>query len=239
MQSAATALEGFTRSKPAAPGLARRLLALAGDEPAASAEPNLRAFQLLVLLHLAVERASSAIALAARGGSAGHTLLAAGIALVCVASLLAWRKPATARTATFAALAAQLVFVSAAFPHNANHDLLVVLALGLVALLDLRRPEEREVLLQSLRWMTLIILFATGLQKLLHGTYFFGEYLAVRIAHSDSFAALFQYALPEAEFLRLRSLGANPGVAGAALFLGSASGALPEAGTGPYRVHSP
>ncbi len=57
--------------------------------------------------------------------------------------------------------------------------------------------------------MTLIVLFSTGLQKVLYGTYFQGEFLAWKIAHSDRFTTFWQYVVSAEEIDRLRRLAAG------------------------------
>ena len=68
--------------------------------------------------------------------------------------------------------------------------------------------------------VTVIFFFYSGLQKLLHGRYFDGQFLAYVTATEGRFAQLFQFIMPAAEFERLRELGS------------------PQVGSGPYRVDS-
>jgi len=224
---------------PAAASGPTRLLALAAGDPRTASAANLRAFLGLVLLHLAAERAGNALAYGlAPGAPAGWLAYALAIAAAAGAALVLAVATERLRTAAAVGFAAQLAFAAVAFPNSANHDALLLMVLAVLWGFDPRRPAERELALSVCRWIAAIVLFATGLQKLLYGTYFHGEYLAVGIAHSDTFAAVFQYLLPGDEFLRLRGLGHDPSTLGLSLFAGSKAGALPAPGSGPYRVES-
>jgi hypothetical protein len=231
--------EEWARGQPL-PGRVGRLLGLTlGDEirPRAAA---IRAFAVIALFHLATERGGMALSYAGSPSvSIGWWLFAVSMGLLSVGALVLGLHPAHQRKGLVLGFATQLVYVVAAFPMNANHDLLVLLVLGLASAFDLERDDERQVLLACARWVMVIVLFTTGVQKLMYGTYFHGEFLGVRIAHSDTFAAAFQYLLPEEEFLRLRGLGDDPTTQGVALFAGERIGHLPEPGTGTYRVQSP
>lgn len=116
-------------------------------------------------------------------------------------------------------LAAWMVFWI--FPMTANHSFLVLVLLGLSSFLDSEQPEEEALLLQSLRWVAVLIFVWAGLQKALHGLYFRGEFLAWMIGHGvERWADVFGWLLPSGEVERLRG--------------------LPRywTGAGPYRVES-
>jgi hypothetical protein len=222
------------------PGRAGRLLALALGDDTRRGAAALRAFAVIALFHLATERGAMALSYAGSPTvSMGWWLFAVSIGLLSLGALVLGLQPAYQRKGLVLGLATQLVYVAVAFPLNANHDLLVLLVLGLACAFDLERDDERQVLLACARWLMVIVLFTTGVQKLMYGTYFHGEFLGVRIAHSDTFAAAFQYLLPEQEFQRLRGLGEGPTTQGLSLFAGERIGHLPAPGTGSYRVDSP
>jgi hypothetical protein len=46
-----------------------------------------------------------------------------------------------------------------------------------------------------------------GVEKILHGTYFHGTYLAFAISQSDRFARAFEPLMSQAEFARLQAIG--------------------------------
>lgn len=120
-------------------------------------------------------------------------------------------------------IVAALVFVHMAvtFPFTANHVFLEWLILLLLALLDERRePLEAELLLQALRWLVAVFFFYTGLQKLLYGYYFQGEFLSFLTATEQRFADFFRYVISTPELARLQALGGF------------------ELGAGPYRADS-
>jgi hypothetical protein len=102
----------------------------------------------------------------------------------------------------------------------ANHVFLEWGAVGLFAFLDPDDDAEGELLLCTLRWMTLIVLFYTGLQKVLLGAYFRGELLAWMIAQRPPFEEFFGWMLPTSELVRLGELDGE------------------SIGSGPYRAAS-
>ena len=105
-------------------------------------------------------------------------------------------------------------------PNSANHVFLEFLCLALIGLVDASRGHERELAIKAGRWIVIIVLFYSGLQKLVHGYYFDGPFLAFATATDDRFAFLFRHFLPAAEFDRLLAMGDE------------------SLGMGPYRVDS-
>jgi hypothetical protein len=75
--------------------------------------------------------------------------------------------------------------------------------------------------LAGLRWLTVLVLFHTGLQKLLYGHYWRGDFLAFMVGRGERFADLFRWILPPAEIARLASHDPF------------------REGAGPYRVSEP
>jgi hypothetical protein len=133
-----------------------------------------------------------------------------------LAACAALAVPRAARQAVTAAAAVLMLAVSVwRLPHTPNHYLLVTAALFLLALLDARDPAESRLCLQALRWLILIVIGVSGLQKLSYGTYFRGEFLAYAIAHNDYFGAPFAALLPPGELARLRGLVDGPFLADA------------------------
>jgi len=204
-------------TSPTARPLGDRILGLAvgGDEADAAVQTKLRAFSLLLLAHQVAETAflySSA--------QLPRRELLPVLALVYLA-LLAWGLfPRWTRAATTVCSLLVIVQIVWAFPYNANHRLVVLLALALVSMVDQSRPAEARLALAGLRWMTVIVLFHTGWQKLTYGTYFHGDYLAYCISQEERFAGMFRLMIPTAEYQRLTAIGAT------------------VIGSGPYRVDS-
>ena len=100
------------------------------------------------------------------------------------------------------------------------------------AVCDLARAEERDLCLRMLSWLAVLVFLMSGLQKLLHGAYFHGQYLAYMVANTERYRDFFAPILSHADLAHLKSLeGAMQGLK----FQGDQLlGALP----GTYRVHS-
>ncbi len=115
-------------------------------------------------------------------------------------------------------------------PFTANHTVLALAVLALFAALDPRDEQEGALLLQTLRWMAVLIFFWAGLQKALHGCYFRGEFLAWMIGQGvELWSQTFAWFVPADEIARLRSLdrfrpGAGPFRAQAPLLWGLSNG---------------
>jgi hypothetical protein len=123
------------------------------------------------------------------------------------------RRLALALAATVTAL--QLAWT---FPYIANHTYLRLLALGLLALPGPGSLRERRLAHAALGWTAAIVLFYTGFQKLVYGTYFQGQYLAYMISLTDRFGHVFEWLVPAGEWTRLKAIGE------------------PVPGAGPYTV---
>ena len=119
-----------------------------------------------------------------------------------------------------------------AYPDVSNHYLIECLAVTIFAVVDLDREEEQGLCLQLLAWLVVLVLFASGLQKVLHGAYFKGQYLAYMIANTDRFRDFFRPLLSAADLAHLQSL------AGATEHLRFANGHALGPMPGPYLVHS-
>jgi len=128
--------------------------------------------------------------------------------------------PSAPRFVTWGAAAFAAVHVAGTLPQTANHTFIEALCLGFVALLDQNVSGERDLLLKALRWMTLIFFFYSGLQKVMHGYYFDGQFLSFVTAEQENFSLVFRHIIPAAELVRLKSLSAT------------------ELGMGPYRAES-
>ncbi len=180
--------------------MVRSLFKLAGDVPELSPEARLRAFRFLILVHTTIQT----FALLARSSAPFPpiALMAAGCFLtLCCALCLSSRY---GRLACALAVPIVLWQVYGSFPLTANHRLLELVCVLLVALHDLERDDDGRLLLQSLRWVTVIVLFYTGLQKVMLGYYFRGEFLAFMLG-PGRFADLFAWIVPAEEIVRLQS----------------------------------
>lgn len=116
------------------------------------------------------------------------------VALVAVASALLWR-----------------------FPYAANHLYLELLCVVLLCL-DGGAESDGALVVRALRWLAAVALFQTGLQKVLYGHYWRGDFLAFMVGSEDRFARAFRWLLPDAEVARLVALDRT------------------RTGAGPYRV---
>jgi hypothetical protein len=99
-------------------------------------------------------------------------------------------------------------------PESANHHFWEALIGSLLAFLHPEVPAEGRLLVQSLRWLVVVPLVSSGVQKAVHGLWFRGEMLAYLVATKASFAAVLGPLVPTAELARLRGLtmaeGAGP-----------------------------
>jgi len=188
-------------------GRAARVLGLMDPVDPSAQDAIARAFQLFLLFHVAVRT----LLWAERGDDwlVARWLLAVVLAACAV---VAWRDPARARAAAALAWAVLTIKLVASFPGTSNHFFIEYLCVGLLVLCDPRDAGERTLLLAAARWLTVIVFFSSGLQKVLHGTYFDAQFLGFSISSKPSFAALFGWMVPAAEMERLLALRAvGPG----------------------------
>jgi hypothetical protein len=196
-----------------------KFLALLGEPPVTSFARNLRAFRFLVLVHVSVQTwayvikpfASAHIALPRIGS------ITVAIVLTACCALALTRYARLAPVLALPALVLRLYWTLLWIP---NHTFLVFVCVVLLALLDPDREDEGDLLLQSLRWVAIVVLCYTGVQKALHGCWFRGEFLAWMVSHgTDDWRWVLGWLVPAEEMARLRSFGYEPG-------------------SGPYRVAS-
>lgn len=105
-----------------------------------------------------------------------------------------------------------------AFPSTGNHVYLECFLCALCALLDSARKGEQRLLLRSLRWITCVVLFFAGVQKLVHGYYITGLMPAF-LLQEGRFNPVFALLLPASEVQRIVGYHGYDG-------------------SGPYFVHS-
>jgi len=138
-----------------------------------------------------------------------------GVATVACAAIV-FR---VARRPAFLALAAaHAVLVWSEFPATGNHAYLELALALLAAFLSPDDEAEAQLYLRALRWTTLIVLFASGVQKLAQGYYVNGEYLAFSLG-SPSYRAVLGFLVSPDELARFAALRG-------------------EVGDGPYRPAS-
>jgi hypothetical protein len=186
---------------------------LDGDEPG-TVPRKLRAFGILLSLVVCTEYWTKGLR---RWDDLAADEIAALVAVTLLTALVGhgrWRR------AAFAGLAlVQAWYVVRLFPMAGNHRYLELAFATALAFLDDEDGEERRVLLQGLRCMTLVVLFYAGLQKLVHGFWLDGQFLAWALWW-EGFQTALRPLLPAAEFARLTACGWS-------------------AGDGPYRAATP
>jgi hypothetical protein len=129
------------------------------------------------------------------------TLWRFGLAIGVTLCLPLWRwRPVWACGLGALGVAVQVIWC---FPFVANHLFVEGLALGLLALAG----PDRGLGLVGTRWVAVAVMGWSGVQKLLHGTWFGGGFLASAIAMKGTFADAFSFLLPAPEVARLVALG--------------------------------
>ena len=180
------------------------ILSLAGDLP--DEADKLRAFRFYLMAHAPYELLRDSLiweSSRAYYGVAFATglLTCLGLSFVAGRTMLAVRLFVGFHLATLAWL----------FPSISNHFFLVFFGLLLLSVVDLEDRREALLGLQACRWLTAIVLFYTGVQKLLYGTYFQAQFLSWTIAHDVRFRTAFGWILPPHEAQRLAALADTAG----------------------------
>ena len=193
-----------------------RLLGL-GSDPLPGRDPGVRlqALTAVLLVHACVETWSWVFEL--QSIVAGVVLLAIGF----TASAGLWLVRGWRRTALLLAAAVTAIQIGATFPYVANHTFLRLIVMLLLAVPNPQALRESRLVHAAIGWTTAIVLFYTGFQKILYGTYFHGQYLAYMISFTDRFKSAFAWLVPQAELTRLRAIEA------------------PVPGSGPFTVDAP
>jgi len=189
-----------------------KLLSLTYGDSSRGSSEKLLAFTLILFFHLAARN----IARFLEWGEHYRFYLA------CV-FLLSFFCTSTNRLRRFgvilACIAACLQFVWT-FPTHSNHFFLEWLCVVIITMHIFSHGDEARrntYTIAAIKWLLVFVLLASGIQKLLYGTYFRGTFLAYRIAHLDMFDHFFRLILPTEEFTTLN----NPSF------------------SGPYVLHSP
>jgi len=136
----------------------------------------------------------------------------------CLAIVVPWTR--FARRGAFALLAtAHAVLVWSEFPSTGNHAYLELLVCLLAAFLSPDDDGEALLYLRALRWLVVIVLFWSGIQKLVSGYWLGGEYLAFALG-SETYRSVLAWLVSPGELARLSALRG-------------------EVGDGPYRAAGP
>lgn len=196
----------------------RDLFGILGDPDAGAEAARLRAIRVFLLGYGALR---GVVWLLIAAGDALPVLPGVAAALVQAVAFALVLRPGTAWVAPRIALPALGLQLALTFPQTANHFYLETFAVALLCLVRRDDPAGEALALRSLRAVTLLVLFHTGLQKLLYGHFLHGDFLAYMIGRGDRFATFFRLLLPEGEIARLA--GYDPRIDGA----------------GPYRVSLP
>lgn len=187
-----------------------RILGLAGqDDPETLAAKGL-ALRRFLLLYLTVV---GWCRYAAEPTRALPELAFALLFTLCVAFGLfqRWTRPAC----EVAALGV-LGLIAWTFPYTETHLYLAGLVLLIAMLFDPTEAAETSLMLQGLRWVPLLVLFWSGLKKLVYGYQFDATFVGQMTGYDSRFKQLFGLLLPADEHLRLvrlfwpGSLGRGP-----------------------------
>ena len=149
---------------------------------------KLASFNLILLLTIVVHQV------------ADERFFSAGLILACALVGLNERYRRVATAVVFGVL---LVRYGGEFPSVANHSYLELLLLSLYLWIDSSKTEEKELFLQTCRWLTVIIFLYSGVQKLWYGEYFDGRFLAYLAAMTDRTRTGFEHFIPAEVFSRL------------------------------------
>ena len=194
----------------------RLLNIAAGDDPD-TVVSKVHSFRLIVLMVIFTESLPMAIFSAAHHLPRARLMIPSAL-LIGICLVAVWKNFWVRRATLVVSLVLIVNFTALMFPDVGNHQYLALVCLALLSFLDLSKGEERFALLQSLRWVTAIGLFYTGLQKILHGLYLNGGFFGYTFATEPRFAAVFRHLVSAQEATRLSGLGG------------------PVEGAGPYGV---
>ncbi len=177
----------------ALPGPESVLRLTSAARPAPEAGQALALFARFLLLHLAVRDLVRAL----EGGDPLRVAWATGYGLCLLVSL----RPTWLWPSLGVALALSTWKWIWIFPANSNHFFLEWLCLTML-FVGSRSEGDAPAALAALRWVPVLVLFWSGVAKLIHGTYFNGAFLASTLS-SRSFAFVFGFLMPESELQRL------------------------------------
>lgn len=184
------------------------------DDAAGDRATGLRAFETILIVTIAAE---SWLRAASRFGETA-TAYRAQLVLISLGCLLAMR--VAHRRMAFGVLALCLTVLAwGSFPATGNHVYLEIVLCLLAATLRVAVTREQGTYQSAVRWLVIVVLFWSGLQKLAHGYWVHGQYLAFSLSRPTFEPVLALLASPD-ELSRISSLRG-------------------EVGDGPYLASSP
>jgi hypothetical protein len=184
---------------PITTGWLDRVLAFLDDTNAHSTPAQMRAFEIILVVLSVTELWSRALELQRLEGAFPWimALLVTGAGAVACSP--------QRRRGGFLLLAVGIgISVWDAFPSTGNHVYLECFLCSLCALLDPADKEEQRLLKQSLRWISCVIMFFAGIQKLVHGYYTTGLMPAF-LLQEPRFERIFGLLLPASEAQRIHT----------------------------------
>ena len=181
-----------------------RFLALAADPRPFDRRPTLRTFEKVLLLHLSARLWYGAFAPSSIS-DVGQTWMSYAMTL-CFAMLFVKR---LAPLAIGGAFCVMLVALWGTFPMTSNHLFLELWTLLLLVVIGGHEEAEARVWVAAMRWSVAIMLFYTGVQKVLYGAYFSGQFLIVEMILKPEFSSSIGWMLSPEEWERLRLLIPN------------------------------
>jgi hypothetical protein len=194
-----------------------QVLAFLDDADPGSAPARMRAFEIVLAVICVTELWVHAFEVRQLGGPFLWSLPVLTTLCGVVACVPAWRQLGLLLLALTTGVA-----VWDEFPATGNHVYLACFLCALCAFLDPAQKEERRLLTLSLRWVTCVILFFAGIQKLVHGYYTTGLMPAF-LLQEHRFDQIFALLLPASEAQRLRAYtgldGSGPYLVSAPLWL--------------------
>jgi len=176
-----------------------------GSEGASGAAKQIYAFQSILVLVVTAEYWNRLI----KNWHALDPFLAASAMAVTVLGILVLL--GRRRRLSFAGMSLLVAsYLVVVFPGGGNHEYLELLLCLLCAGLDPDDESEWQLFVGAVRWMACVIFFWAGIQKLVYGFYFEGQYLAYSISR-ETYANVFSWLMPTDELARLASYNGSPG----------------------------
>jgi hypothetical protein len=198
-----------------------RLTAFLGDDEPSVRRAKLLVFETVLVLVVCAEQWCHTLA-GVRGAAPSTGQLAFATTLCGLATF----HPRLRRGGFAGLVLVHVVVVWRFFPATGNHRYLELTLCSLALLLDPRAEADRAAYLASLRWLVVLVLFYSGLQKLLHGYYFQGLYLAYATVE-EHFRPIVSWLVPAAEAARLQGLppavGSGPYLSGSPLLVAASN----------------
>lgn len=200
----------FSRRQRSSAGSANRCGELVGIVEAAP----LDTVRIAILFAAFADVAGRVVTAAVRGTPpVALWLESSALIVLALATTSATVLPERRRIAVVTGLSATFIVAASSFPATANHTFLTLFVLLILALPNSNSPADAQAALNAVTWLAGAVFFWAGIQKLVHGAWFRGQFVAVELAGSARFHFPLSYLLPSHELERLRELGRPlPGV---------------------------